>query len=107
MNKNLILINLKEAKEQLETIDERDYEIKDAIEKGREHYKSQSFDQHILELYNEGIITKESAKDYATSASDLELKMSGLGSNNDVKAPSTSSESNMEDAKNDDIFDLK
>jgi len=56
----------------------RDYEIKDAIEKGREHYKSQSFDQHILDIYNLGLITKDRAMDFATSASDLELKMSGL-----------------------------
>ncbi|OHE07365.1 MAG: type IV pili twitching motility protein PilT, partial [Sulfurimonas sp. RIFOXYB2_FULL_37_5] len=36
-------------------LENRDYEIRDAIEKGREHYKSQSFDQHILDIYNQGI----------------------------------------------------
>ena len=53
----------------------RDYEIRDAIEAGKEHYKSQSFDQSILDLYNDGIISKEQALENATSASDLELKM--------------------------------
>jgi twitching motility protein PilT len=37
-------------------MENRDYEIKDTIESGREHYKSQSFYQAIFDLYNEGII---------------------------------------------------
>ena len=89
-------------------MENRDYEIRDAIEKGREHYKSQSFDQHILDLYNEGIITREKAKDYATSASDLELRISGLtsGESSSKSAPSDKQESPRVDA-NDDVFDLK
>lgn len=87
-------------------LENRDYEIKEAIEKGREHYKSQSFDQHILDIYNAGIITKERAKDYATSASDLELKMSGLNSGKaaDVNHKSEKSSNARTD---EDIFDLK
>lgn len=85
-------------------MENRDYEIRDAIEKGRDHYKSQSFDQHILELYNEGIITKEKAKDYATSASDLELRIGGLSSSKITKNPTESEEKEI---KIDDIFDLK
>ncbi|WP_372998112.1 type IV pilus twitching motility protein PilT [Sulfurimonas sp.] len=88
-------------------MENRDYEIRDAVEKGRDHYKSQSFDQHILELYNEGIITKEKAKDYATSASDLELRMSGLSSSKTAKNPSASGEKEIKIDKSDDIFDLK
>ena len=79
----------------------RDYEIRDAIEKGREHYKSQSFDQHILDIFNQGIITKDKAKDYATSASDLELKMSGLSSGK------TSTGNKDEISGSNDVFDLK
>ena len=56
-------------------LENRDIEIPDALEAGHEHYKSQTFDQSILELYNEGLISKERAKDYASSVSDLELKM--------------------------------
>ncbi len=87
-------------------MENRDYEIRDTIEKGREHYKSQSFDQAILDLYNDGVITKEKAKDNATSASDLELRISGLTSG---KASDKSMQSaNGEDlSKSDDIFDLK
>ncbi|WP_415396663.1 type IV pilus twitching motility protein PilT [Sulfurimonas sp. CS5] len=88
-------------------LENRDYEIRDAIEKGRDHYKSQSFDQHILELYNEGIITKEKAKDYATSPSDLELRMSGLSSSKTTKNSTGSEEKEIKIDKTDDIFDLK
>ncbi|MFT5835125.1 MAG: twitching motility protein PilT [Sulfurimonas sp.] len=88
-------------------MENRDYEIRDAIEKGRDHYKSQSFDQHILELYNDGIITKAKAKDYATSSSDLELRMSGLSSSKTVKNSITSEEKEIKINKSDDIFDLK
>lgn len=87
-------------------LENRDYEIKEAIEKGREHYKSQSFDQHILDIYNAGIITKERAKDYATSASDLELKMSGLNSGKAADVQGKSNKNGRARA-DDDIFDLK
>lgn len=89
-------------------LENRDYEIKDAIEKGREHYKSQSFDQHIFDIYNKGLITKDRALDYATSASDLELKMSGLNSG---KASEFVKKSKEEGIKrrfaDDDVFELK
>jgi len=87
-------------------MENRDYEIRDTIEKGREHYKSQSFDQAILDLYNDGVITREKAKDYATSASDLELRISGLTSGK--ASDKTIQSTNGEDlSKSDDIFDLK
>lgn len=88
-------------------MENRDYEIKDAIEKGKEHYKSQSFDQHILELYNEGIITKEKAKDYATSPSDLELRMSGLNSSKTPKDPNSNHRRKEDLEQEEDIIDLK
>ena len=86
-------------------MENRDYEIRDAIEAGKEHYHSQSFDQSILDLYNDGVISKEQAMKNATSASDLELKMSGLtngqaGEGSSDKAPQISED----DA---DIFALK
>jgi twitching motility protein PilT len=88
-------------------MDNRDFEIKDAIENGREHYKSQSFDQALMELYNDGVISKENAMSNATSASDLELKMSGLNSNK----VSTETKHEIEEVipleERDDIFGLK
>jgi len=87
-------------------MENRDYEIRDTIEAGKEHYKSQSFDQSILDLYNDGIISKEQAMKNATSASDLELKISGLSSGKagDVSTVTKSAQILDNDA---DIFDLK
>lgn len=88
-------------------MENRDFEIKDAIENGKEHYDSQSFDQSLMELYNEGIISKEAAMANATSASDLELKMSGLGSGNmsTDRASTDLDETPLE--QREDIFGLK
>lgn len=89
-------------------LENRDYEIKEAIEKGREHYKSQSFDQHILDIYNSGIITKERAKDYATSAADLELKMSGLNTSKPSDlANNGDKKEKYKKVVDEDVFDLK
>ncbi len=87
-------------------MENRDYEIRDAIEAGKEHYKSQSFDQSILDLYNDGIISKEQAMKNATSASDLELKISGLTSGK-ASTPMDGKESVNISVDDDDIFDLK
>ncbi|HEX5710206.1 MAG TPA: PilT/PilU family type 4a pilus ATPase [Sulfuricurvum sp.] len=57
----------------------RDIEIPDTIAEGKELYGSQTFDQGILDLYLAGRITREDAFSYATSPSDLKLKMEGLG----------------------------
>ncbi len=81
-------------------MENRDYELHSALENGREHYHSQTFDQHIFDLYTEGLISKEQALNNATSASDLQLRMSGLsdGKPSDTQVPSTDDE---------DVFDLK
>ena len=89
-------------------MENRDYEIRDAIEAGRDHYKSQSFDQSILELYLDGTISKEQALENATSASDLELKISGLSSGKITTAPTKEGESSSDEPiSEEDIFDLK
>lgn len=88
-------------------LENRDYEIRDTIEKGREYYKSQSFDQHIFDIYNEGIITKEKAKEYATSASDLEMKMSGFNSGKASDLINKSEKNSKNEAVDEDVFDLK
>jgi len=56
----------------------RDIEIPDTIAEGKELYKSQTFDQGILDLYLAGRITRDDALAYATSASDLKLRMEGM-----------------------------
>ena len=42
------------------------------IEKGRQQYGMQSFDQHLTELYRADIITLETAVHAATNPSDFE-----------------------------------
>jgi twitching motility protein PilT len=56
----------------------RDIEIPDTIAEGKELYKSQTFDQGILDLYLAGTVSREDALAFATSASDLKLRMEGL-----------------------------
>ncbi|MDO9303867.1 MAG: PilT/PilU family type 4a pilus ATPase [Sulfuricurvum sp.] len=56
----------------------RDIEIPDTIAEGKELYRSQTFDQGILDLYLLGTISREDALAYATSASDLKLRMEGM-----------------------------
>jgi twitching motility protein PilU len=48
--------------------------IKDAIERGGQ-YKMQSFDQHLVRLYQEGRITQETAIEYADSASNVKIQI--------------------------------
>jgi twitching motility protein PilT len=50
--------------------------LKEYIEKGRELYKMQTFDQHVTDLYRAGIISLEIAKSAATSAADFERNLS-------------------------------
>ena len=86
-------------------LENRDFEIRDAIEQGRSHYKSQSFDQSLLDLYNDGVISREEAKENASSPADLELKMSGLSSGKISEPGAAQNKQNQEN--DDDFFDLK
>jgi len=49
----------------------RDGEIPDALKEGKDIYKSQTFDQALLELYATGKISKTEALNSATSRNDL------------------------------------
>jgi twitching motility protein PilT len=77
--------------------DNRDYEILDTIEEGKEIYGSQSFDQALLDLFHMGKISEEVVLENATNASDMKLKLQGIGVESDGKVDSSS----------EDIFDLK
>lgn len=52
--------------------------INDLMEKGRNQYGMQTFDQALLDLYNKGLITKEDALAASESPADLELRMKGI-----------------------------
>ncbi|MGC9352010.1 MAG: type IV pili twitching motility protein PilT, partial [Sulfurovum sp.] len=51
----------------------------DALFEGKEIYGTQTFDQHLLDLIKADKITEEVALEYASSPSDLKLKMQGVG----------------------------
>jgi len=53
-------------------------EIPDFIEKGKEAYGSQTFDQSLYDLWKKGLITKEEAIKASTRPDDLKLKMEGI-----------------------------
>ena len=58
---------------------ERMDEIHDLIHEGREQYGSQTFDQHLMDLVNDGSVSFDVAKAAANSPSDFDLKMNILG----------------------------
>lgn len=50
-------------------------EIFDLIAEGKDHYGSQTFDQHLMELVRDDIVTFELAKLAANNQADFDLKM--------------------------------
>ena len=72
-----IMINtgaIKEALLDAERIDE----IPELIAKGKAAYGTQTFDQHLEELYKNGMIDYQTALLYASKPADLELKLRGI-----------------------------
>ncbi len=55
-------------------------EIPEFIEKGREIYGSQTFDQSLFDLWKKKFISTEDALKYATRPDDLKLRMQGITS---------------------------
>ncbi len=53
----------------------RDNEIKDALEDGKKIYGTQSFDQHLVDLVLKGMVDEKTAMEYATSKDDFVLKL--------------------------------
>ncbi|MDD2370314.1 MAG: PilT/PilU family type 4a pilus ATPase [Sulfuricurvum sp.] len=83
----------------------RDIEIPDTIAEGKELYKSQTFDQGILDLYLSGKITREDALAFATSASDLRLRMEGLSTT--VSKEKLGVDDGPKEFKSEDFIELK
>jgi twitching motility protein PilT len=54
-------------------------EIFDLIEEGREHYGSQTLDQHLADLVRGGAVDFDVAKAAANNPADFDLKMNMLG----------------------------
>ena len=72
-----ILVNNPLIKEAL--LDPQKFQnINEYLEKGHEVYGTQTFDQHLLELYQKGWIDAKTVLEYAENPTDIELKMRGL-----------------------------
>jgi twitching motility protein PilT len=54
-------------------------EIVDLVHDGKEQYGSQTFDQHLMDLVNTGMVSFDNAKLAANSPNDFDLKMNMLG----------------------------
>jgi len=57
----------------------RDYELLDTIEEGKEIYGSQSFDQALIDLFKEKKIDIDVVMEHASNPSDMKLKLENLG----------------------------
>jgi len=65
-------------------------EISDLIEEGRDHYGSQTFDQHLTELVRSDQVAFEVAKAAANNPADFDLKMNMFGDTTGSRAASGS-----------------
>jgi len=77
-----VLVNTASIREYIMDKDKSEF-IETAIAEGRMQYKSQTFDQALLTLFNEGKISKETAMAAATNQSDFELKLRGITGTSD------------------------
>ena len=66
-----IMVSTEAIKEYI-TDPERTHEITDYLAKNRDVYGTQSFDQHLSELYKAGAVTLDVAKAAASNPSDFE-----------------------------------
>jgi len=83
-------------------MENRDYEIPDALFEGKEIYGTQTFDQALLDLVRDGRITEAVALEYATNAADMKLKMQGVGKGAIVQDSDSSSKVDVFDFKEED-----
>ena len=95
-------ILLKTARIEQLIAQDRDSEITDAIEEGKDIYGTQTFDQALLDLYFDKRIAKEEALEHATNASDMKLKMQGLGASKQSRKHDEDDEGDS-----DEVFGLK
>ncbi|MEA3456824.1 MAG: PilT/PilU family type 4a pilus ATPase [Campylobacterota bacterium] len=82
-------------------LEDRDYEILDALFDGKDIYGTQTFDQALIDLYDQRRITEKTVMENATNPSDMKLKLQGIGKGAvkmDKESPA---------AKDDDIFEFK
>jgi twitching motility protein PilT len=58
--------------------------LPDLIGEGRTQYGMQTFDQSLMDLYRQGLISEEAALRYATNPSEFQLRASGIEAASDM-----------------------
>jgi twitching motility protein PilT len=66
-------------------IKEKTHELNDAIARGHATYGMQTFDQSLMALFRQGLITYEEAMAQATNPDDFALKVRGIDSTSDAR----------------------
>ncbi|MBW3660355.1 MAG: PilT/PilU family type 4a pilus ATPase [Gemmatimonadetes bacterium] len=77
-----ILVSTEAIREYLHSPDTLDA-ISELIEEGTVQYGMQTFDQSLMDLYRDGIITERQAMENATNSSEFALKLRGIESASD------------------------
>lgn len=78
-----IMINTAAIAERIRTGEEL-HTLPDLIADGRVQYGMQTFDQSLMELYNSGLITFETALYHSTNPADFRLRASGVEASSDL-----------------------
>jgi twitching motility protein PilT len=78
-----IMINTAAISERIRTADQL-HALPDLIAEGRTQYGMQTFDQSLMELYRNGLISYETALQYATNPADFKLRVSGVEAASDA-----------------------
>ncbi len=78
-----ILINTARVKEYIEDKD-KTKKIREAISQGYVSYGMQTFDQSLMSLYKEGLITLDEAMRQASNPDDFALRIRGVSSTSDL-----------------------
>jgi len=92
-----ILVSTPRIKELI--FQDRDKEIKDALEEGKKVYGTQTFDQHLIDLVLSGRVAEDVAYEYATSKDDFSLKLK--------QAKMAQNIGKEDESEDDDLIDLK
>jgi twitching motility protein PilT len=85
-------------------LENRDFEILDAIKDGKDRVGSQTFDQALVGLYQQRVISKQEAIHAATSESDIKLAMQGLSDS--VTSDNSAIHDGLAGYNSSDVFEL-
>jgi twitching motility protein PilT len=77
-----VLINTQTVRDQIRDT-EKTLNIPDLIKEGTAQYGMQSFDQALMGLYSQSIISYDSAVFFATSPSEFALRVQGVAGTSD------------------------